>query len=168
MGKGARLKMQKDKELPEGTYRLTRLQVAAISGVQQKAAQLAKARKEWEEYGQKVLVPMEAQLGKESDQVFDELCEAHGLERDGRSLEVSKDLTTFTLKETTDEQEEKAAPAGSAGTGILDANGNPVGGTVGAGSGLSLVRGITPGEPGKPITPEGAGKLLQQIGALGE
>jgi TolA-binding protein len=168
MGKGARLKMQKDNEVPEGTYRLTRLQVAAISGVQQKAAQLAKARKEWEEYGQKVLVPMEAQLGKESDQVFDELCEAHGLERDGRSLEVSKDLTTFTLKETTDEQEEKAAPAGSAGTGILDANGNPVGGANAGDGRLSLVRGITPGEPGKPITPEGAGKLLQQIGALGE
>jgi hypothetical protein len=161
MGKGERNRMSKEeKPLPEGTYRLTRFQLHAVSDVFSARQEMANRRKHWEEHGEKVLVPAERTVAQKIEEVFDDLCEQHGIARDGREIVVSKDMTTFTLKEQTDGESNEGREGQQEKPVLFDGNGNPLGG----GPERPLIAGSLRPVGGR-VTPEDAGTLLRAVEA---
>jgi hypothetical protein len=98
MGKESRNKPER--------YTLTKMQIGALGSVANALASIRKGRDDAQKHIDKMNIMEEMTL---SDQaiIFEEIAEAHGLDKlEGKPLNVSKDLTTFTVGEKADGADE--------------------------------------------------------------
>lgn len=121
MGKGERLRMQEETALPEGTYKLTRTQVGMCSNINAARNKLAEMKAHYEQVEMRLKVDIELD--------YDALCAEHGIDRFGREVIVSSDLTTFILGESNGQESgiEKQSERSQAVARLVNHNGVPLG-----------------------------------------
>lgn len=125
MSKGERIRMKHENEtLPAGTYKLSKLEINSLANLIRAKSEIANGKKQAEEHIKKMDL-MEKMRAKDEREIHETIAKAAGVELGERVLVPSKDLTTFTIKEKSDAQEETGGEKRQ-GLNLLDSQGRPL------------------------------------------